>query len=215
MKLDQIMEIGQQVQLHHRKGAYTCFLLDVTGELIYISVPQLRGRWVSLPAGEEVTLSFGVKDRGIVRGTTQVQAQLSRPAPALVLRAPAKLERDQQRHFYRLPVHLPVNYRIVTSLSAHRALHTYTAQAHDISAGGMYLIAQYPLQDGDLLELDFYLADVLFSSLLATVVRTIWQESSSNHGYGLQFRTMPARIEESIVRWVFQEQSRRRRLGLQ
>lgn len=213
MRLDEMIAVGHRLHVYHRDRAYPSLLLDLEGQSIYIGVPQLAGRWITFPPGSEIEVAFGVSDKGLFRFTALVEGEVRMPAPALKLTVTGQIVRQQQRRFFRLSAQLPVNFRPITVPESHRTFITFVGYTADLSAGGLLFVSDEHLVEGDILELDFLLGDVEVLGLLAEVVRST-NGSDGLHTVAVSFLDVDRRTEAAIIRWIFQEQARRRRLGL-
>jgi c-di-GMP-binding flagellar brake protein YcgR len=188
-------------------------LLDYDDQFMYVAVIQQGGRWVHLQPGSQLEVAFGVSDRGYFRFPTSVIAEVNLPAPALKIPYPGNLDRLQQRRFFRLETQLPLSFRVITDLKSHQSLITYAAHTLDLSAGGLQLQAPERIVEGDLLEVDLLLGNQTQVSLVASVRRAT-QQFDGTYQVAIEFTQLEPKQENLIIRWVFQEQARRRRLGL-
>ncbi len=209
-----MIKSGHRLQVYHRDRAYPSMLLDTDAQSIYIGVPQFAGRTVTFPPESEVEVTFGVSGRGLFRFSALVEGETRIPAPALKLRLTGQITREQQRRFFRLGTHLQINFRVITEPGAHRSFITHVGHTADLSAGGMlFVTTDEQLVEGDIIELDFLLGDTEILGVLAEVVRAV-HESDGQHTVAVSFVDLDRRTEAAIVKWIFQEQARRRRLGL-
>ena len=213
MKLGDLLTVGQGLQLYWERRAYPSMLLDYDGQFMYVGVIQQTGRWVHLQPGSELEVAFGVLDCGYFRFATLVAAEVNLPAPALKLPYPENLDRLQQRHFFRLEAQAPLSFRVITDLHSHQSLITYAAHTLDLSAGGLQLTATESIRECDVLEVDLLLGNQPLVSLQA-VVRRVIPQFDGTYQVAIEFTDLDRRQEDLIIRWVFHEQVRRRRLGL-
>lgn len=213
MKLADLVKVGHAIQILWQHRTFPSMLLDFDDQFMYVAVIQLSGRWIHLPAGTELEVAFGVPGRGYFRFPTTVIAEVSLPAPALKLPHPENMDRLQQRRFFRLEAQLPLSYRVVNDLKSHQALISNPAHTADLSAGGMQLLSTEAVTRGDRLEVDLLLGRHPLVSLQA-VVRRVLPQHDNSYQVALEFTDLDRKQEDEIIRWVFQEQARRRRLGL-
>lgn len=213
MKLGDLLIVGHGIQISWQGRTYPSMLLDYDDQFIYVSVIGEAGRWAHLSPGTQLEVAFGVQDRGYFRFQANVAAQVSLPAPAIKIPYPDNMDRMQQRRFFRLAVQIPVNYRVITDLRSHQSMITYPAHTVDLSAGGLQLLTADGARVGDLLEVDLLLGAHGVISLLA-VARRVVQQFDGTYQVAVEYTELDRRQEDLIIRWVFQEQARRRRLGL-
>lgn len=213
MKLGELLTVGHGIQISWQGRTYPSMLLDYDDQYMYVSVIGFAGRWEHLSPGAQLEVAFGVQNRGYFRFQANVVAEVNLPAPAIKLPYPDNMDRVQQRRFFRLAVQIPVNYRVITDLRSHQAMITYPAHTIDLSAGGLQLLTNEGSRVGDLLEIDLLLGTPGVISLLAEVRRAV-RQFDGTYQVAVEYTELDRRQEDLIIRWVFQEQARRRRLGL-
>lgn len=207
------LTIGQRLQVTWKNRVYSSLLLDVGNTYLDIGVIQCLGEQIYLAPGALVTIGFGVPDRGYYRFNSTVIEEIAEPGPAVRLAYPTQIERVQQRKHYRLPVLIPFSFRVINDLKSHRALITCQGHTVDISGGGMQFVSQEELKFGDHLEIDMPEGLALASGLVGTVLRTV-DNFDGTYQASIQFEGIDRQQEEAIIRFIFQEQVRRRRLQL-
>lgn len=207
------LTIGQRLQVTWKNRVYSSLLLDIGNTYLDIGVIQCLGEQIYLAPGASVTVGFGVPDRGYYRFTTTALEEIAEPGPAVRLAYPTQIERVQQRRHYRLPVLIPFSFRVINDLKAHRALITCQGHTVDISGGGMQFVSQEELKFGDHLEFDMPEGLALASGLVGVVLRTV-DNFDGTYQASIQFEGIDRQQEEAIIRFIFQEQVRRRRLQL-
>ncbi|HBK86089.1 MAG TPA: hypothetical protein DDZ53_08695 [Firmicutes bacterium] len=213
MKLQEILAIGQSLYVTWKGRVYSSLLLDIRSTYLDIGVIQSLGEHVYLFPGASVVVGFGVPDRGYFRFVTIVLDEFKDPAPFVRLAYPSKIERIQQRRHYRLPISIPFSYRVINDVRSHRSLITCQGHTVDISGGGLQFIGYEMLMYGDRLEIDMQYGQSLPMGLVGTVLRTM-DNLDGTHQVSVQFESLDWQQEEAIIRFVFQEQVRRRRLQL-
>jgi len=213
VKLGELLTVGHGIQISWQGRTYPSMLLDHDDRHMYVSVIGDAGRWVHLSPGTQLEVAFGVPNRGYFRFQASVVAEVNLPAPAIKLPYPDNMDHVQQRRFFRLSVQIPVNYRVITDLRSHQAMITYPAHTIDLSAGGLQLLTNEGARVDDLLEIDLLLGASGVVSLLAEVRRTV-RQFDGTYQVAVEYTELDRRQEDLIIRWVFQEQARRRRLGL-
>lgn len=211
--LREILAIGQRLQVTWKNRVYSSLLLDISSNYLDIGVIQAVGEQIYLAPGTSVSIGFGVPAKGYYRFNTKVLQEIAEPGPAVRLAYPSQIERVQQRKHYRLPVLLQLSFRVINDLRSHRSMITCQGHTVDISGGGMQFVSQEELKFGDRLEVDMQAGQSLPSDLIGIVLRTV-DNFDGTYQASIQFENMDRQQEEAIIRYIFQEQVRRRRLQL-
>ncbi len=205
------LAIGQRLHITWRNRVYSSLLLDVGNTYLDIGVIQSLGEQIHLAPGSEVTVGFGIPESGYYRFQTTVLAEIAEPGPAVRIAYPTQVERVQQRRHYRLPVLLAFSFRVINDLKSHRSLVTCQGHTVDISGGGMQFVSQEDLKFGDQLEIDLPAGLGLSAGIIGTVLRTA-DNFDGTYQASVQFENLDRQQEEAIIRFIFQEQVRRRRM---
>ena len=214
MRLQELLAIGQKLHVKWHGRTYPSLLLDIDDSYLYVGVIQSLGVQVHLAPGAEIEVAFGIEDKGYFRFSSVVEEEVVTPAPALKLAWPTHLVRVQQRMHYRLSVQLPFVWRLVNNRSLHSSFISNLSHTVNISGGGLQFVSEERLSSGDRLELDLLLNPQPQIGLLAEVLR-VADNFDGTYQVAVKFVDLSRMHEEAIVRYIFQEQVRRRRLELQ
>lgn len=205
--------IGQSLHVTWSSRVYSSLLLDVGDAYLDIGVIQLLGSQVSLVPGAAVIIGFGIPESGYYRFRTVVIETIAEPGPAVRVAFPTEIERVQQRRHYRLPVSLPLSFRVINDLKSHRSFITCQGHTVDLSGGGMQFVSQEVLGFGDRLEIDLPGGLASSGGLVGVVLRTT-DNFDGTYLISLKFEGIDRQQEETIIRFIFQEQVRRRHMQL-
>lgn len=212
MRLPEKLAIGQRLHITWQGRVYASLLLDHGSSYLDIGIIQSLGQPVYLLPGAVVTVAFGVPDNGYYRFTTTVVGEITKPGLSIRLAYPTEIERIQQRMYYRLPLSIPFSFRVINDLRSHRARITCQGVTVDISGGGLQFTSSEALHAGDNLEIDIQIGgQILATGLVGIVLRTT-KHLGENLQAGIQFVNISREQEESIIRFVFREQIRRRQM---
>ncbi|NLW16246.1 MAG: hypothetical protein GX033_01060 [Firmicutes bacterium] len=211
--LRQKLNIGQRLNVTWNKKVYSSLLMDIGNNYLDIGVLQSLGEQIYLAPGSQVIIGFGIPESGYYRFQTTVLAEIAEPGPAVRVAYPTQIERVQQRRHYRLSISLLFSFRVINDLQSHRSFITHQGQTVDISGGGMQFVSQEDLKYGDRLEIDLPSILGVASGTIGTVLRTA-DNFDGTYQASVQFENMDRQQEEAIIRFIFQEQVRRRRMQL-
>lgn len=126
------------------------------------------------------------------------------------LAEPHRVFRAQRRGHVRLEISLPVRYRVLGTQEIHRG------RTLDLSAGGMAFFGDLYLCRGTSLEVK---VDMRESGAFAAEGEIVWARpmdlgSKRRFQFGLRFTDIDERTQDRIMRFIFNQQGRLRRLGL-
>lgn len=138
-------------------------------------------------------------------------------APIVVVRPLGPWMRVQQREFvrFRLTATATANLRADTSrglLSAGSLDPEIIVNSRviDISAGGLQLECDVDMNVGERLQVTFQLPEVGAVETASMVVRRTRGARGGNR-YGVKFIGLPADVETRVLRWIYDQQLRKRR----
>jgi c-di-GMP-binding flagellar brake protein YcgR len=213
-------KIHQKVELQILSGpfaaAYSTVVADVDRTGLTLAHPLLGGRLIPVERGEPVRVEYALTGAARIAFLTTVETVHARPLPEirLALPDPMRIARFQERSFVRLPIRLPLRYRMVEEAFAGLNLPlNRQGEVRDLSASGIQVALADECSRGDRLELAFSLGDEAFH-LVGEVVRVIGRDQSGGWLHGLRFLSMDETQRSAILRFIFAQQRERRRLGL-
>lgn len=205
IKINQLLEIevGEGERLASR-------VEEIKDNYLYISMPMKKGALVPLWPGQEIRLIF--RDRhSSVGGASRVISRRRDPLPHLVVNRPLKLVPvKQKREFVRLPVTLPVRFKVATETAEDNSNNIAEIEEGvtiDISAGGLFLTTKAVLQAHQILELELKLTEHDSIYCKAEVVR-VFAKKRQNEDYkiALIFEDISERQRDRIFKFIFDKQ---------
>ncbi|MDI6870483.1 MAG: flagellar brake protein [Bacillota bacterium] len=204
------LRIGQRIQIKTADSEdewYSSRVEDLTGETVTIAAPIKAGAVVSLPPGTLLDCHFP-RDDAFYAFQAEIIQRRHLPVPVLVLRRPETVQRFQRRRLFRLPVVLPVLFKVAGSGTVQKG------STLDLSGGGVCLVAPELLAVGTELELALDLPDGFHLAARGRVVKATeceGEKGPSRYAHGVEFLDLPLPVQERIVSFVFAEQRERRR----
>jgi len=127
----------------------------------------------------------------------------------MILNRPREILRFQRRKHFRVPVDLPVTYRL-SRRSVVGKEEICSGTIHNMSSGGILIITDKDVPMGCELYLFFTLADeVGRQEIPAKIVRggmVERREKKSSYEYGIEFHDMPGRLRGTLMHFVFSRQ---------
>lgn len=126
-------------------------------------------------------------------------------AEVIVVRPGPILQRADQRKFFRVPVHVPISFSVLSEVMPHR----WTGKTEDMTPGGLSLVTARPLAVGDRLELAIALYVATQSAkphkirTTGKVVRVVRLDDSEMHLVGIELASLREVEQLSLARFLF------------
>jgi len=212
--------VSQKVEFKPLRGliqrSYSTYVEDVEENALVVAHPMKGPAPVPVRVGDPVRIEYTVPGAASVSIVTRVARLERRGAPVVVLALPPdkRIGAVQRRQFVRLDVSLPLTYTILYwPRDTRRQGETYQSRTRDLSAGGAQILCpeEYPV--GTQLEMDLELpAEVVH--VKAEVVREVERLSGGGAWVAVRFLAPSFDTRETIVRYIFEEERKRRRRSL-
>jgi len=219
------IEVKEEGDIH----SYTSRVEDIKGDKLVLAAPMYKGTLVRINNGK-VNVRFVHKDALYVF-ESDVLEQRAIPIPALIVRVPTEVKREQRREYVRVPWlimakflvlsddEINVQYRDYKKLWEEKLFDIFDGVIKDISGGGIRFnisvnwVKQYDIKVGKYLLVQFSLAYDLLGTHYERefiekikVVREIPILSKLNAEFGATFVDIPERDRDFIIKAVLQRQ---------
>ncbi len=219
------IEVKEEGEIH----SYTSRVEDIRGDKLVLAAPMYKGTLVRINSGK-VNVRFVHKDALYVF-ESDVLEQRAMPIPALVVRVPTEVKREQRREYVRVPWlimakflvlsddEVNIQYRDYQKLWEEKLFDIFDGVIKDISGGGIRFnvsvnwVKEYDIKVGRYLLVRFTLAYDLLGSHYEKefiekikVVRDIPILSKLNAEFGATFVDIPERDRDFIIKAVLQRQ---------
>ncbi len=179
-----------------------------------ILVPTERGEFVPLDIGSRLKLCF-YTDEGLYQCKCMVKERFKKDRYfILVVKFTSDLEKLQRRQFFRISCIIKVRYRKPPQ-NEEQTVPWQEATAVDISGGGMRFNSVEYRGDDNSYEIEF---DIPLDNLMVhfkVIGRIVYISDLANRSgmyeYRLEFMGLQPKQREAIVRYVFDEERRRRK----
>ncbi|ACB84999.1 flagellar brake protein [Natranaerobius thermophilus] len=216
-----MLKIGLSIKIRVDNKDYSSRIEDMDSDYLYISTPMEKGQLVHFSQGSKISVYIIVKG-AVYNFEEKIKEQIKSPVPLLKISKPDKLKKIQRRQFFRLEKKLPVKYKILDDDCESELSDTKDAYALDISGGGLKLATQEIIPVNSFLELNFELnidegknSNIHDIRCVGKIVRTqkVDTDRVSIYHYGVKFISLPSEIQDTIVRFIFNEQRKLRLKG--
>lgn len=218
-----ILTIGDKIELHHcnnRIGAvtkptiYMSQLLDLQGgNKASIAMPIQKGRVVLLNVGETYSLCFYTK-LGLYQCKAIVKERFRNQNLFIAnVEFTSELEKNQRRQYYRLECLIDFKYGMVLE-EGQDPKNWNSGVITDISGGGIRFHSQKQ-QQAELLMTSFSLFTAQGLKNFKIMTKIISCQPTTNRNakfeYRVEFINIKKEDREIIVRYIFEEERKRRR----
>jgi c-di-GMP-binding flagellar brake protein YcgR len=220
LKLNQLVEI--EVDDGGFKGRYPSRIEEAGEKTLVLAMPMHRGEIVPLHPGLRIQVSFTREGAGYVFSTNIIN-RVRTPLPIMIVEKPVEAERSQRRSWVRVDINLPIKFRVwPTDVKGHENkgyenLSDYIETTTiDISGGGLMLLTDELLKQGDLLEIVLEAAGIGPLKIKSKVMQIRSTPPSAKKGYfiGVIFIDIREGERDRIVRMVFNRQRELIKRGL-
>jgi c-di-GMP-binding flagellar brake protein YcgR len=214
----ELPEVNQRVYLKVLKGpfasTYSTYVEEKSDQAFAVVHPWIGSRPLPLAPGDVLRVEFGMVGYAKVAFPTSVLAMQTRGIPVLLLAVPQpkEVERYQQRDFVRIQASLPVKYgeiahpdQVPKSLGA--------SQTRDLSGSGAQIRCDKVYLPGNLMHVELVVSGRSVRCV-GEVIRTVEEMREGQVWVGIRFLRLVENDRERMIRFIFQEQSERRRRGL-
>lgn len=219
--IEKLLTIGSKIELRNyrsktaqvssRERKYASQLMDVKGESkVTISMPTEGGRMVLLEVGERYEIFFYTKN-GLYSCVAKVEARYRSKqlilADMVFLTA---LEKYQRRQYYRLNCILDTSYWLEEVPGVVKK-----GVIIDISGGGAKFNSAEAYEPGTMLRMKINLPSLLLKSGKEVQAKVISSETLPNkekmYENRVEFLDVEGDVREAIVKFIFEEERKRRR----
>ena len=198
-----------------------------------LDVPTKEGKLVLLPQNVRYLFEF-TTDQGVFRCQGQITDRIKR-GNFFLMRSKiiSKMEKFQRREYYRLNVMMDVMFQSLDSraeeiekMSEIRGLLQNTSFNEkvigrgtmvDISGGGMRFISETYIPDAPYMFLTFNLEVNHRKQMVEVIAKVIAVNKipdSKNYTYRMKFDYKDTKLQETIIRYIFEEERRIRKKEL-
>ena len=209
LRINELIKL--QVRAGDRVKSYPCRVEDLQHGQLFITLPDEAPELTGKVDGLMVRLVKHT-ERGLLILNAQVAAKLLTPVPLLVLKTEGSWERVQRRWDVRLQVTIDPLEAVLMEEEQQVPVEVTIL---DISAGGLLLRSRRPMAPWSKLHIKFELPGFpppLETEAEVTRDVTVQDGPLECHRIGVRFVNLHERDKNRIIRFIFQEQVRRRKL---
>lgn len=193
---------------------YKSLIAEVDTDSLSITVPFRQGGQLAFDRGSKLRVEFAVKDAIYSFEATVIDRKKSNQVPLLVINRPAMFSRRQRRDFVRLPLLLPVSFRVLASnndSSNPKISEVITGKTVDISGGGLQVACSTRVNRNDKILLSLRPEDgnpqsLSLSGTVSWVDEDVYTRTVR---FGLNFSEIKELEQERIIKFIFSKMRQR------
>jgi c-di-GMP-binding flagellar brake protein YcgR len=193
---------------------YKSLIAEVDTDSLSITVPFRQGGQMAFDRGCKLRVEFAVKDAIYSFEATVINRKKSNQVPLLVINRPTMFSRRQRRDFVRLPLLLPVSFRVISSnddSSNAKISEVITGKTVDISGGGLQVACSTRVNRNDTILLSLRPEDgnpqsLSLSGTVSWVDEDVYTRTVR---FGLNFAEIKELEQERIIKFIFNKMRQR------
>lgn len=201
LKENQLIEIEVDID-SGEKTFLPSRIEEVVDNYLHVSAPIYRGGIMPLRTGQTLKIRMNYKNNTYSFYTLVVGRKWN-IVPLIIIKKPNQFVKIQRREFLRLPVAVPVKYRL-----AGENTEFYDGVTVDISGGGALLSTQYPIEAGQTLEMEINLPNrepVFCRAQVIRLLEKITSKGKANKA-ALVFEEISEGKRDKIINFIFEKQ---------
>lgn len=207
------LKVNNRLEVIKGKWRYKSIVQDIKDNCLQISVPVIKGRYLTLQNKEEIKIIYYDNNSNLFNFNCKV---IERGKDGNIiyykLSLPYDIKKIQRRDFVRVKIFEFIEYKKVGEILVEDKEYentSYRAILLDLSGGGMKIKSKENLNIGELLLIDINYDDTAVK-VKGNVVRGKKEEDS--YFYGISFLNIDSKTREKIIKVVFSIMRKQREL---
>jgi len=212
MRKEKILQVNGKIEIsvNNDDTIYKSIIQDVGQDYFTIDTPMANNLSLFLKPNDKVQGVIVTKLKRYLF-VTEVLGNKEEEISMYILQKPRKVKSQDRRNFVRIETYIPVTYEIISDQN-YKYWEDFNisqqAYAVDLSGGGIQLLLDQPLSEGNLVILDIPLSSKgndLIVKVLGTVVRNEYRNVEGNEHYrvAVEFKDISERKQDMIIQYVF------------
>jgi len=184
---------------------------------ILVGAPIHEGKIIPLSVGGQVKAYF-ILPKGFFAFKGEITArQKHNKIFLLKISVLGSIEKIQRREYYRFDCLMPVKIKIVKEAETDTVIEDnpwIDTLIRDISGGGVALLTNEAYHLDDIIELHFDLDGQAIKTLGKIVRSKVFEQDTQKFDIGVFFHKMSMKDRDTVIKFIFQRQSKLRQKGL-
>ena len=214
------LRVNQSIDIEVKRGIYKgtfpSKIDEVNEENIKVLAPYRNGEIVPLRAGTEINIFF-TGENAAYKFNSEIIDRIVDQVKLLVITPPEEIVRIQRRDYFRLDVKKDAKYRKLADdyelgdeiKSEEDFIETQTV---DLSGGGVRLVNESDLEEGDFIEVMIDLSGIEEIVILGEVKQEY--DLPNGKAVGVEFKDISRQARDEIIGWLFDYQRELRKKGM-
>ncbi|MCR4674919.1 MAG: flagellar brake domain-containing protein [Lachnospiraceae bacterium] len=221
-----VQEANRQSNKGEEASVFVSRIFDISKDgLLELDMPTRGGKLLLLPVNVRYEFIF-ISETGMYKAEGTIKERFKRGNFYLIkAQLLTKLERFQRREYYRLNCLMPISFSGVEDNVAlsddvtelfqyleseeNKKIHpTILGTIVDISGGGLRAVSEKKIEDVNYCDLQFYIevrGEQQKVELMAKLIAVQKVEESKNYQYRFKFLFKDSKMQETIIRFIFEE----------
>lgn len=203
-----VLKIGKLVDMEvinevYSGESFSTKISDMDDEHIYIHLPLSNKQYVIARSDDIVKIVAKMED-GLYSFRSKVIYRTLEPYAHIKVTIPKKVNKEQRREYFRMPVNLVLNY------CKEGEEKKKTAVSIDLSGGGFCFLSRHPIEINDILNFDFQLTNGKKYNHIKGMVKWKVEKLDKQYEYGIEFVNLEKKDREDLISYLFELQRNRR-----
>ncbi len=208
------IKIGNRVEIYQNPGkpegkSHLSQVEDILSENEFlIHVPIAYGQLVRLPIGKKLGFIFFTEKAMVIFSGEILQFRKEGELNFMVIKLLSEGEKIQRRAFFRFNCLLPLKYYYNPSgnIDFEQADICRDGIIKDIGGGGIRFVSNEDIDEFEEIKCNIMLDDEYLSLRGTILSKAYFPKSNYKYQYRLEFRSATADEQESIVKFIFNEE---------
>lgn len=208
------LSVNQSIEIEVKKGPYKgsfpSKIEEINQDNIKVLPPYQKGEIVPLRKDTRINVFF-TGDDAAYKFSSQVIDRIKEQIRLLVINSPEEIVRIQRRDYFRLDVKKDAKYRELDEEMEIDGEFIET-QTVNLSGGGVRLIDESQLSEGDLIEIMIDISEIEDVKIIGEVQQKY--DLPNGEAVGIEFKEVSRHLRDQIIGWLFDYQRELRKKGL-
>ena len=210
------VKIGNKVEIYHHRSqldskVYTSQVEDILSETRFLlHTPIMYGQLVKLPVGMKLGLLF-FSDKAMLKFEASIVGYAKEDElDFTVIEIRSEGEKIQRRAFFRFNCLLPLKFHAWSETGEGEA-HYEDGIIKDIGGGGMRFVTNLQIDEENVIRSVIMLNDELLMLTGKVLNKMYFPKSNFKYQYRIEFISVSKDDQETIVKYIFNEERKLRK----
>lgn len=215
VEFEPLDEVEVKIEDGPLEGSYETYVDGIDRTQLHLRVPLVDHLYLPIGTGELITLSYTERS-ATYQCQIKIRSRKEQGAyPTITVPLPAEMKRIQLRKHVRVPCEIEVELFEFDEASDKVTGGPFNTTAVDISAGGIKLHHEKPLQKGTTVVMNFELPliETKMDTVFGQVLRMFDEKAGEKFVSAITFSALTDEQRESIIQYTYKKQIELRNKG--